>query len=324
MALGEFDLIRRYFDRPVRRALLGIGDDCALIDPLDPRIGARSTGSVLAVTSDMLVAGRHFFADAPPDSLGHKALAVNLSDLAAMGAEPVGFTLALALPEIDEAWLAAFASGLHALAQASDCELLGGDTTRGPLALCITAMGSVPVTLALRRDAARAGDDVWVSGSLGGAAFAVREGLAGRPLATDHAARVRMEWPQPRLALGRALLGIAHAAIDVSDGLVADLGHVCARSSLAADISWPAVPVDESLAGLTEAEREQLALGGGDDYELIFTAPPERREAVRACAAGCATTVTRIGSLGRGEGVRVLDARGAALPLAQRGFDHFA
>ena len=325
MALGEFDLIRRYFDRPARCALLGIGDDCALIDPFGPRTGgSRDTEPVLAVTSDMLLAGRHFFADVSPESLGHKALAVNLSDLAAMGAEPVGFTLALALPEIDEAWLDAFARGLHALAQASHCELLGGDTTRGPLALCITALGRVAPDLALRRDRGCAGDDVWVSGSVGGAAFAVREGLAGRSLATGHAARTRMEWPQPRLALGRGLLGIAHAAIDVSDGLVADLGHLCARSSLAAEISWLAVPVDASLAGLTEAERQQLALSGGDDYELLFTAPATRRTQVLACAVDCATTVTRIGSLGPGEGVRVLDAQGGVMPLSHRGFDHFA
>lgn len=317
MALGEFDLIRRFFERPARRALLGIGDDCALIAP-PPR------QSALAITTDMLVCDRHFLADAPPRSIGHKALAVNLSDLAAMGASPVGFTLALALPSVDEAWLEGFSAGLFALADSSGCELLGGDTTRGPLTISITAIGEVAPGLALRRDAARAGDDVWVTGELGGAAFAVREALAGRPLAIGHPARQRMEWPQPRLAQGLALRAIARAAIDVSDGLLADLAHICERSALGAELDWPAVPVDPALAALPEPERRALALGGGDDYELLFTAPDSARAAIEALQSSGALRLTRIGRMSGQSGVRVRDAQGRVVDTGRGGFDHFA
>lgn len=325
MSIGEFELIRRFFDRPARRALLGIGDDCALIAPF---AGSQPTsaveGKALAVTTDMLVSGRHFFSDVEPESLGHKALAVNLSDIAAMGAEPVGFTLALALPEIDEKWLAAFARGLHRLADAHGCELLGGDTTRGPLAISITALGAVEPGRALRRDAGRAGDDLWVSGALGGAAFAVREGLAGRPLPAGHPARERMDRPQPRVALGRALAGLARAAIDVSDGLVADLGHVCERSGVAALVDWASIPVDESLAGSPGTDRQHLALAGGDDYELLFSAPSAARAEVVERAAAGGVRVSRIGRLLGGSGVVVQDAAGRSITPDRGGFDHFA
>ncbi len=316
MALGEFDLIRRYFERPARRALLGIGDDCALL--------GESGGSALAVTTDMLVAGRHFFEDVDPESLGHKALAVNLSDLAAMGAEPLGFTLALALPRVDEEWLEGFSRGLLALADAADCELIGGDTTRGPLTLSITAIGRVPVGQALRRDAARAGDDLWVSGTLGAAAFAVGEGLAGRPLAAGHAARLRMERPTPRLALGMALRGLAHAAIDVSDGLLADLGHICERSHLAADLDWASVPVDPAIAHLSSGQRQALALSGGDDYELVFSAPAASRAAIAALSPRCGVVLSRIGRLHDGQGIVVRDENGLSIAMDRGGFDHFA
>ena len=316
MALGEFDLIRRYFERPARRALLGIGDDCALL--------GESGGSALAVTTDMLVAGRHFFEDVDPESLGHKALAVNLSDLAAMGAEPLGFTLALALPRVDEEWLEGFSRGLRALADAADCELIGGDTTRGPLTLSITAIGRVPVGQALRRDAARAGDDLWVSGTLGAAAFAVGEGLAGRPLAAGHAARLRMERPTPRLALGMALRGLAHAAIDVSDGLLADLGHICERSHLAADLDWASVPVDPAIAHLSSGQRQALALSGGDDYELVFSAPAASRAAIAALSPRCGVVLSRIGRLHDGQGIVVRDENGLSIAMDRGGFDHFA
>jgi thiamine-monophosphate kinase len=317
MALGEFELIRRFFEQPPKRALLGIGDDCALL-------AAPARHAALAVTTDMLVCDRHFLADAPPASIGHKALAVNLSDLAAMGAAPVGFTLALALPQVDEAWLAEFSAGLLALASATGCELLGGDTTRGPLTISITAIGEVPPHAALRREAAQAGDDVWVSGSLGAAALAVREALAGRPLPEAHPARMRMERPQPRLSLGLALRSLAHAAIDVSDGLISDLGHVCERSRLGADIDWSVVPTDESLAALPEQERQELALSGGDDYELLFTAKPSRRDAIQALRDRLGLAVTRIGKMSERLGIRITDANAKAVPLQRGGFDHFA
>ena len=317
MALGEFELIRRFFERPPKRALLGIGDDCALL-------AAPARHAALAVTTDMLVCDRHFLADAPPASIGHKALAVNLSDLAAMGAAPVGFTLALALPQVDEAWLAEFSAGLLALASATGCELLGGDTTRGPLTISITAIGEVPPRAALRREAAQAGDDVWVSGSLGAAALAVREALAGRPLPEAHPARIRMERPQARLSLGLALRSLAHAAIDVSDGLISDLGHICERSRLGADIDWSVVPTDESLAALPEQERLELALSGGDDYELLFTAKPSRRDAIQALRDRLGLAVTRIGKTSERLGIRITDANAKAVPLQRGGFDHFA
>lgn len=317
MALGEFELIRRFFEQPPKRALLGIGDDCALL-------AAPARHAALAVTTDMLVCDRHFLADAPPASIGHKALAVNLSDLAAMGATPVGFTLALALPQVDEAWLAEFSAGLLALASATGCELLGGDTTRGPLTISITAIGEVPPHAALRREAAQAGDDVWVSGSLGAAALAVREALAGRPLPEAHPARIRMERPQARLSLGLALRSLAHAAIDVSDGLISDLGHVCERSRLGADIDWSVVPTDESLAALPEQERQELALSGGDDYELLFTAKPSRRDAIQALRDRLGLAVTRIGKMSERLGIRITDANAKAVPLQRGGFDHFA
>ncbi|HYF60456.1 MAG TPA: thiamine-phosphate kinase, partial [Burkholderiaceae bacterium] len=227
-APGEFELIRRFFERPAAagRARLGIGDDCALLDV--------PGGESLAVSTDMLVEGRHFFPDVDPEALGHKALAVNLSDLAAMGARPLGFTLALALPAADEAWLEAFSRGLFALADAQGCELVGGDTTRGPLALCVTVHGTVPPALALRRDGARAGDDLWVSGALGAAALAVERRLRGEPVPAG--ALARLDRPEPRVALGLGLRGLARAAIDLSDGLAGDLGHVLARSSEAAGV----------------------------------------------------------------------------------------
>lgn len=316
MALGEFELIRRFFERPARRALLGVGDDCALL-------AAPSGGRALAITTDMLVCDRHFLADAPAATVGHKALAVNLSDLAAMGATPVGFTLALALPAVDEAWLAGFASGMFALADEMGCELLGGDTTRGPLTISITAFGEVAPNRALRRDRAMAQDDLWVSGSLGGAALAVREALAGRMLPSGHPARVRMERPQPRLSLGLALRTLAHAAIDVSDGLLADLGHLCERSGLGAELSWPSIPVDAALADCSDAERQRLALAGGDDYELLFTARASQRHAIETLPARLGVPVTRIGTMTARAGVRVTDGAGRLLELDERGFDHF-
>lgn len=313
--LGEFDLIRRYFDRgPARTVALGIGDDCALIAP--------SAGNVLAVSTDMLVAGRHFFDDVDPRSLGHKALAVNLSDLAAMGARPLAFTLALALPEADEGWLEGFSGGLFELADRTGCELVGGDTTRGPLNVCITVFGEVPPGTALRRDLAQFGDDLWVSGELGAAALAVRcRGLGQQP---PPPARARLERPEPRLALGQGLRHLARAAIDLSDGLIGDLGHVCERSRVGARVEWSHVPLAGDLASLEPAEQAALALAGGDDYELLFTAAPENRDAIERLGESLGLRLSRIGAVEAGESVRVIDARGRPVRIAGHAYDHFA
>lgn len=319
---GEFELIARHFAvAPLYAARLGIGDDCALL-------GDVPAGECLAVSTDMLVAGRHFFDDVDPAALGWKSLAVNLSDLAAMGARPMAFTLALALPAIDDRWLSAFAEGLLALAAGHGCELVGGDTTRGPLTISITVFGSVPPARALRRDAGRPGDDIWVSGPLGAAAWAVARRQAGEPLPVGHPALARLDRPQPRVTLGRALLGVAHAAIDLSDGLIGDLAHVCERSRVGARLHWPALPVADCLAGLPLAERRRLALAGGDDYELLFTAPAEARATIATVsaaevAAGGRASV-RVGTLVDEPGIVLLDHAGVPIPVdGVAAFDHF-
>ncbi len=315
---GEFELIHRFFDRgPARDARLGVGDDCALLSTLDPH-------AVLAISTDLLLEGRHFFPGADPASLGHKSLAVNLSDLAAMGARPRAFTLALGLPDVDERWLAAFAEGMFALADRHACELIGGDTTRGPRTVCVTVFGEVPEGAALRRDAAQPDDDLWVSGALGAAAFAVGERRAGRALAPGDDASIRLDRPEPRIALGLALRHLARAAIDLSDGLLGDLAHVVERSRVGAEVDWPAVPVDGCLRSLPEDERLRLALTGGDDYELLFSAAPENRTAIAAVGERIGVPLARIGRIVCGSTIRVRDARGRALPIEARGFDHFA
>jgi thiamine-monophosphate kinase len=322
--LGEFELIHRYFERPGRRdpgVALGIGDDCALLEP--------APGQQLAVSTDMLVEGRHFFADVDPVALGHKALAVNLSDLAAMGAAPLGFTLALALPRADEAWLAGFTQGLFALADASGCPLVGGDTTRGPLNLSLTVFGQVPAGRALRRAGARAGDDVWVSGTVGDARLALEALLGAHRLDTDTLARTRrrLEWPIPRLTLGQALRGIATAAADVSDGLLGDLGHILKASGCGATIDVQALlagpAVSDELRRQPGALARTCALAGGDDYELVFTAPPAARDAVQGAGHASGTPVTRIGQLRADPGVQLRDTEGPGL-APPRSFDHFA
>ena len=325
-AMGEFDLIARYFARPARRSPLGTGDDCALLQP--------APGMQLAVSTDMLVEGRHFLSTVDPARLGHKALAVNLSDLAACGAKPLAFTLALSLPAVDEAWLEGFSRGLFALAEAHDCELVGGDTTRGPLNICITVFGEVPRGAALLRSGAKAGDDLWVSGTLGDARLALEvfRGTLGLPGELFDIARQRMETPTPRTALGQALQGIATAAVDVSDGLLGDLGHVLHASGVGAQVDadaavarmlLPAHPLAATAAFAPELLR-LCALSGGDDYELLFTAPADRRDAVTAAAQRADTPVARIGHIEAERGLRIVDAGGA--PVAQRfgAFDHFA
>lgn len=319
--MGEFDLIRRFFQRPVRRAALGVGDDCALLAP--------APGMQLAVSSDMLVEGRHFFADVDPRLLGHKSLAVNLSDLAACGARPLAFTLALSLPRADAAWTEAFAAGLLALADAHGCELVGGDTTQGPLNICITVFGEVPPGQALLRSGARAGDDIWVSGSLGDARLAL-EALLGHttlPPGTLAAARQRLEAPTPRVALGQALRGIASSALDVSDGLLGDLGHILEQSRVGASLDTRLItPLLDAgrHTPLTIDLLHQCTLSGGDDYELCFTAPADRRDAVQSAGRDSATRVTRIGCIEEQPGLRLISPDGAAMAPRWASFDHFA
>lgn len=312
--MGEFDLIARYFLRPCHDAALGVGDDCALL-------GSLADGMQWAVSTDMLVAGRHFLPDVDPKALGHKALAVNLSDLAAMGARPRALTLALALPDLDESWLAGFAEGLWALAEQHGCELIGGDTTRGPLNICITVFGEVPAQLALRRSTAQAGDDVWVSGTLGDAAWALAQLQASRPVSAH--ARARLERPTPRIELGLRLRTLAHACMDVSDGLAGDLRHILKASQLGATVNLDALPLSDELLALPFEEQWKLALSGGDDYELLLTAPVHHRSALAALAEELNTPLTRIGSMTAEQGLRWLSA-GQAAALSIRGYDHFS
>src|SRR5919206_1544021 len=234
---SEFELIARHFTRPAANAVLGVGDDCALIDV--------TNGMDLAVSTDTMVSGTHFFPDVDPENLGHKALAVNLSDMAAMGAMPYWAMLALTVPSVDHAWLAAFAKGFFDLAQEFNVSLIGGDTTRGPLSLTVTIMGEVPAGAALRRSGAKAGNDVWVSGNIGDAALAIahRNGKLVLAESDYHEAVMRLYEPTPRVALGQALRGMATAAIDISDGLLADLGHICRLSGVGATVDLNSIPV---------------------------------------------------------------------------------
>ena len=323
--MGEFELIERYFKRPTRGATLGVGDDCALLTP--------APGMQLAVSSDLLLEGRHFLSTVDPFKLGHKALAVNLSDLAACGARPLAFTLALALPQADEAWLDGFSRGLFALADAHDCELIGGDTTRGPLAICITVFGEVPPGQALLRSGAQVGDDLYVSGTLGDARLALEvfRGTRSLPQAAFDAARERMEQPTPRVALGLALRGVATAAADISDGLVGDLGHILKASALGARIDTSIAikliaSCGHSTLGSSQIDADfalECVLAGGDDYELVFTAPPAARNRVKAAAVMAQTPVTCIGRIEAAPGLRLVDGAGVALERRFASFDHF-
>jgi len=320
MSLSEFELIERFFKRPARRAVLGIGDDAALFVP--------TAGCEIAISTDMLLEGRHFFSDAEPEALGHKTLAVNLSDLAAMGARPRWALLACALPDADPSWLEAFARGFFALADAHGVELIGGDTTRGPRNLCVTIIGEVPAGQALLRSGAQPGESIYVSGHLGDAALAVanrrgRIALAGDELTQCEAALAR---PTPRVALGQRLRGLATAAIDLSDGLTGDLGHIVAASEVGATVELAAVPrspaLDRRLAGPGRAVALECLLAGGDDYELCFTAASAAAAKLHALATETGITLTRIGTIEAAPTLAVVDERG--LPLAApRAFDHF-
>jgi thiamine-monophosphate kinase len=322
MSLGEFDLIERYFLRPSgqgpQRALVGNGDDCAVIAP--------APGMQIALSTDTLVEGRHFLSTVDPVKLGHKALAVNLSDLAACGARPLGFTLALTLPRADEAWLAGFSKGLLALADAHDCELIGGDTTAGPLTIGITVLGEVPAGGALLRSGAKPGDELWVSGLPGEARLALEafRGTLTPPLsvASFEATRHRMECPTPRVALGLALRGLATSAIDVSDGFLGDLRHVLRKSRVGAHIDVANLPLSPWLAERSVDEQLECTLAGGDDYELIFTTPAGRTSEVQALAVALALPLTRIGHIQAEPGLR-LHRSGEAVPQRWASFDHF-
>ena len=333
--MGEFDLIERFFKVPAlamhqrdasnTAVQLGIGDDCAILQP--------AAGMQLAISSDMLVEGRHFFANVDPFKLGHKSLAVNLSDLAACGAQPLAFTLALALPKADAAWLEPFSRGLLNLAAEHNCHLIGGDTTQGPLNICITVFGEVPKQQALLRSGAKPGDDIYVSGTVGDARLALEHFRGNVTLPDDlfAQARTRMETPTPRVALSMALRGIASSAIDISDGLLGDLGHILKKSHVGAlidtsiAINLIAIKAINTPANCQFTFEKQLkyVLAGGDDYELAFTAPVAMRAAVQAASIASATKVTRIGGIEAKLGLRLVDANGQNVVNDFGSFDHF-
>lgn len=319
---GEFDLINTYFARPTPSAVLGPGDDCALVAP--------TPGKQLAVTTDMLVAGTHFLPDTNPKNLGWKALAVNISDLAAMGAKPRWVTLAGALPAVDEAWIAAFADGFFACAAEYGVDVIGGDTTKGPLNLCVTAMGEVEPGQALRRDGAQPGDQIWVSGRPGLASLGLAH-LQGKVKLPEPWPRLcvgALEKPRPRVALGLALNGIANAAIDISDGLLADLGHIAERSGCAAAVKLvqlPHLPKGESYDADLRRIALECQLTGGDDYELCFTAPGTHSLAIAQIAATLELPLWNIGEMVAGPSgeVTVLDPDGKPVAFDRKGYDHF-
>ena len=322
MALSEFEIIRRFFTHAPRNAVLGVGDDAALV--------RARRGMELAVSTDMLVSGRHFRAGDDPEQLGHKALAVNLSDMAAMGATPRWATLSVALPRADARWLADFTRGFMRLARRHGVDLVGGDTTRGPLNICVQIIGEVPAGRALRRDGAHAGDDVWVSGSIGDAALALAATRQRLPLTRRERARLeqKLHAPTPRVALGEALRGVARSAIDVSDGLMADLGHICERSRAGAVVWFDAIPVSAHMRRHLDRPAARMALlAGGDDYELVFTAARARREAVARLSHRLRLKLTRVGKITRRQRgtpqVTVLDSGGRPLVVEQTGYKHF-
>ena len=313
--MDEFALIRRYFESLTPAAFgveLGVGDDCALLAP--------PLGQQLAITSDTLIAGRHFPLETAAADIGWKALAVNLSDLAAMGAEPYAFTLALSLPEANADWLAGFAAGLGELARAAGIALVGGDTTRGPLSITITALGTVQPGAALLRSGARSGELVCVTGTLGDAALALRQLQAGAPV--DAALRARLDRPTPRHAAGTALRGVASAAIDLSDGLLGDLGHILSASGVGATLEIGQLPMSRAFAALAAPdERASLQLAGGDDYELCFCVPAAQLDAARAACA--AVPVTVIGQIETEPGLRLRGAAGAIVSSSATAYRHF-
>lgn len=330
MRRGEFQIIDRFFtyDAFGEWTSQGVGDDCAIIDTGAGRI---------AVTTDMMALGTHFLPNARPEDVGYKALAVNLSDLAAAGASPRAFFLSIGLPERDDAWLAGFSKGLMALAEASGCALLGGDTTRtavvgerrAPVTISITAMGSLPEGKGLGRGGARPGDDIWVSGTVGDAYAALKHRWGHWQLMPDAAEALfaRMDRPTPRNALGTALLDLATACADVSDGLRADLGHILTRSGVGADVLWDAVPISPALKSLSSVAQQEAALTGGDDYELVFTASPDDAVRIEQVGLLTQTRLTRIGKISEknsGDNLIVRARDGVIISTPVDGFDHFS
>ncbi|MDR0701595.1 MAG: thiamine-phosphate kinase [Azoarcus sp.] len=314
---SEFDLIRRYFTRPVTHTGLSVGDDAALV--------SIAPGAQLAVTTDTLVAGAHFFPDAAPRDLGWKTLAVNLSDLAAMGAQPRWATLALTLPGIDENWIATFAVGFFDCAGQYGVDLVGGDTTRGPLAMTVTLLGEIPAGAALTRSGGKPGDDLWVSGQPGLAALGLAH-LRERIRLTDASrALAALHRPTPRIEQGAALRGMAHAMIDISDGLAGDLGHLCERSGLGATLDAAALPMAALReTGADEALARRCLLAGGDDYELLFAAPPCARDGIEALARRLRLPFTRIGQLDARAGpIQLRETGGSVHTIEASGYDHF-
>jgi thiamine-monophosphate kinase len=319
--VGEFELIQHYFAAQAAKRTdveLGIGDDCALLNvPM---------GECLAVSTDTLVSDVHFFYDVDPFALGHKALAVNLSDLAAMGAQPRWVSLALTLPDVNENWLAGFAQGFHALAAKHNVALIGGDTTRGPLSITVSIKGTVPAAAALRRSGAKVGDGIYVSGRLGAAALAVQQRLHHLTMNADLLSHCqqRMEYPQPRCELGLALRGIANSALDLSDGLAGDLMHILRASRVAANIELTELPIDSAVNQCVTPEQAlQLALGGGDEYELCFTAPAEHNDKIQKLAASLALPLTRIGTIVSGTPAIFWYHHGKSVELHINGWEHF-
>ena len=322
MAAGktsEFDLIERYFKRPTSSAVLGVGDDAAIVQP--------GPGLQLLLSTDMLVAGTHFFADTDPEDLGWKTLAVNVSDMAAMGAAPRWALLALALPVVDEAWIAAFARGFFSCAESFGIDLIGGDTTRGPMSFAVTILGETPVGGALLRSGARVGDDIWVSGHPGRAALGLahlQRNIDLGPTSTNQCLSA-LHRPQPRVTLGLALRGVATAAIDVSDGLLADLGHILDVSEVSALIECDRVPLPVEVGEVSAASIRDCQLAGGDDYELVFTSPITSRARIEALSQSLRLVLTRIGTVvNKGQDkIRLRDAGGESLPVGRLGYDHF-
>jgi len=315
---GEFDLIRHYFTTPTAHTILGVGDDCALM--------AVTPGQELAVSTDMLVEGRHFLKDTDARRLGHKSAAVNLSDMAAMGATPRWVTLALALPDPDPGWVGEFAAGFHGLLAAHGVDWVGGDTTAGPLTISVTILGEVPPLQALRRSGAQAGDDIWVSGTLGDAALGLQCLQEGNALSPEDRQFCldRLEIPTPRVGLGLALRGLAHAAIDVSDGLLADLGHILDASVVGATLDLERLPCSVALQRRRDMPgAAPLLLAGGDDYELCFTAAPGSASHIQQAAARAGVAVTCIGTVTAARERILRDAFGQPMPVAWQGFDHF-
>ena len=316
--MSEFDLIRKHFTRPTKHTNLGIGDDAALV--------SISPGCELAISTDMLVAGTHFFADVDPQKLGWKSLAVNLSDMAAMGAKPRWATLSISLPENDASWLAHFSQGFFSCAEAFDVDLIGGDTTRGSLNINVQIMGEIPTGQAIRRSGAQVGDDIWVSGKLGCAALALAHLLGKEQVASNSLTHhlQALHSPQPRVALGLALRGLAHSCLDISDGLLSDLGHITTASNVGAEIHLDTLPTSTYIKKhLKTPSFQQYLLAGGDDYELCFTAPERHAASILLAGKSVNVPVVKIGQITATPGIEVLDATGEAIRLDQTGYNHF-